>query len=120
MRRKVQGTRKDMAHKLRASTAAGNRVVGVGFYGVARGNARGGAPSARIAVYKVCSSEGCREEDILSASFYDAIAGDVDIISISVGRGQAAVELSTDSIAIDRVVLEDGTHLLVLHLWFFR
>nr|DAD41066.1 TPA_asm: hypothetical protein HUJ06_015389 [Nelumbo nucifera] len=81
-----------------ASTAAGNRVVNVSFYGLARGNARGGVPSARIAVYKICNSVGCREEDILSA-FDDAIADGVDIISISVGGAQA-FDFSSDSIAI--------------------
>ncbi|XP_010262905.2 PREDICTED: subtilisin-like protease SBT4.3 [Nelumbo nucifera] len=81
-----------------ASTAAGNRVVGVSFYGMARGNARGGVPSARIAVYKVCSYIGCVEEDILSA-FDDAIADGVDIISLSLGHS-AAAELSADSLAI--------------------
>nr|DAD41141.1 TPA_asm: hypothetical protein HUJ06_015464 [Nelumbo nucifera] len=81
-----------------ASIAAGNRVVNVSFYGLARGNARGGVPSARIAVYKVCNGGGCREEDILSA-FDDAIADGVDIISISVG-GDQAFDFSMDSIAI--------------------
>ena len=53
--------------------------------GVASGTGRGGVPSARIAVYKICwADNGCSSEDILAA-FDDAIADGVDIISISVG-----------------------------------
>jgi hypothetical protein len=48
------------------------------------GTARGGVPSARIAVYKICWSDGCSDVDILAA-FDDAIADGVDIISLSAG-----------------------------------
>ncbi|KAF8397396.1 hypothetical protein HHK36_016309 [Tetracentron sinense] len=82
-----------------ASTAAGNKVEGTSFYGLAQGNARGGVPSSRIAAYKVCTPEtGCAEADILAA-FDDAIADGVDIITISIG-GSGAVDFSSDSIAI--------------------
>ncbi|KAL3501334.1 hypothetical protein ACH5RR_035783 [Cinchona calisaya] len=81
-----------------ASIAAGNNVKNASFYGLAHGTARGGVPSARIAVYKVCSIVGCREEDIL-AGFDDAIADGVDIISVSLG-GLFFVELEYDTIAI--------------------
>ncbi|CAN1150611.1 Subtilisin-like protease SBT4.4 [Linum perenne] len=67
-----------------ASTAAGNVVKDASFYGVASGVARGGLPSARIAVYSVCNTVSCSSEDILAA-FDDAIADGVDIISISIG-----------------------------------
>ncbi|PIM98682.1 Cucumisin [Handroanthus impetiginosus] len=67
-----------------ASTAAGGLVSGANLYGLAAGTARGGVPSARIAVYKICWSDGCSDADILAA-FDDAIADGVDIISISVG-----------------------------------
>ncbi|KAJ4822427.1 hypothetical protein Tsubulata_034204 [Turnera subulata] len=52
--------------------------------GLATGTARGGVPSAQIAVYKICWAYGCTDADILAA-FDDAIADGVDIISHSVG-----------------------------------
>ncbi|KAJ7964636.1 Subtilisin-like protease [Quillaja saponaria] len=67
-----------------ASIATGREVLGASYYGLAKGVARGGAPSARIAVYKVCWSFVCYAADILAA-FEDAIADGVDIISISFG-----------------------------------
>jgi hypothetical protein len=66
--------------------------------GLATGTARGGVPSARIAVYKICwSDHGCSDADILAA-FDDAIADGVDIISLSVGGWP--VDYFEDSIAI--------------------
>ncbi|KAL6311886.1 hypothetical protein AAG906_013514 [Vitis piasezkii] len=53
-------------------------------HGTHTANRTGGVPSARIAVYKTCWSDGCHDGDILAA-FDDAIADGVDIISISVG-----------------------------------
>ncbi|XVF68657.1 hypothetical protein PTKIN_Ptkin11bG0019000 [Pterospermum kingtungense] len=81
-----------------ASTAAGNNVDNASFYGLANGTARGGVPSARIAAYKVCNSEGCSSEAILAA-FDDAIADGVDLITISIGS-ESAPEFSDDPIAI--------------------
>ncbi|CAI9760821.1 unnamed protein product [Fraxinus pennsylvanica] len=67
-----------------ASTAAGNTVHGASLYGIAEGTARGGVPSARLAIYKICWTLGCSDMDILAA--YDAaIADGVDIISLSLG-----------------------------------
>ncbi|KAK1396783.1 Subtilisin-like protease [Heracleum sosnowskyi] len=81
-----------------ASTAAGSVVRGANFYGLGKGNARGGVPSARIAAYKVCAPQGCEGHSILAA-FDDAIADGVDILSVSIGP-QFAIEPYTDSIAI--------------------
>ncbi|KAK9123835.1 hypothetical protein Sjap_013437 [Stephania japonica] len=81
-----------------ASTAAGREVSGVSLLGLKSGTARGGVPSARIAVYKVCWSDGCDDADVLAA-FDDAIADGVDIISLSVG-GSFPLYYFTDSIAI--------------------
>ncbi|KAK9727175.1 hypothetical protein RND81_05G263500 [Saponaria officinalis] len=67
-----------------ASTAAGQKVEGANFYGIANGTARGAVPSSRIAVYKVCHSTGCEGKDVM-AGFDDAIADGVDMISLSLG-----------------------------------
>ncbi|XP_057417991.1 cucumisin-like [Lotus japonicus] len=67
-----------------ASIAAGNPVSGASMLGLAEGTTRGGATSARIAVYKVCWDDGCDDADILSA-FDDGIADGVDIFSVSIG-----------------------------------
>ncbi|CAN6565516.1 unnamed protein product [Malus baccata var. baccata] len=71
-----------------ASTAAGNLVSKASLYGLGLGTARGGVPSARIAVYKVCWSDGCPDADILAA-FDDAIADDYFRNSIDIGAFHA-------------------------------
>ncbi|KAL9451325.1 hypothetical protein AB3S75_012980 [Citrus x aurantiifolia] len=81
-----------------ASIASGNEVKDASFFGVGQGTARGGVPSTRVAVYKVCSPAGCTEEAILAA-FDDAIADGVDIITISIG-GAHPVNFTEDSVAI--------------------
>ncbi|KAJ0100790.1 hypothetical protein Patl1_06473 [Pistacia atlantica] len=81
-----------------SSTAAGGLVSKASLFGLGLGTARGGVPSARIAVYKICWFDGCPDADILAA-FDDAIADGVDIISISVG-GEFADDYFDDPIAI--------------------
>ncbi|KAK4753503.1 hypothetical protein SAY87_001607 [Trapa incisa] len=81
-----------------ASTAAGSAVDGANFYGIANGTARGGVPSARVAVYKVCDVSGCGTDAILGG-FDDAIADGVDIISVSLG-GSSAAPFAEDPVAI--------------------
>ncbi|GAB4833420.1 hypothetical protein Ancab_031663 [Ancistrocladus abbreviatus] len=80
-----------------ASTAAGRAVPGASLYGVAKGTARGGVPTARIAMYKVCGDIGCMDANIL-AGFDDAIADGVDVISVSIGG--AVGDFFNDAIAI--------------------
>ncbi|CAH2046283.1 unnamed protein product [Thlaspi arvense] len=91
-----------------ASTAVGrrvNRVSALGGY--AMGSALGGAPLARLAVYKACWAypnqekvfgNVCLGEDMLAA-FDDAIADGVHVISISVGSFDR-LPYSQDGIAI--------------------
>uniref|UniRef100_A0A7N0VLN5 Uncharacterized protein n=1 Tax=Kalanchoe fedtschenkoi TaxID=63787 RepID=A0A7N0VLN5_KALFE len=82
-----------------ASTAGGNKVGGASFGDVlAKGTARGGLPSSRIAAYKVCRMGTCVGADML-AGFDDAIADGVDVITISLS-GLRHVELAQDAIAI--------------------
>ncbi|CAN8301387.1 unnamed protein product [Cochlearia groenlandica] len=81
-----------------ASTAAGNAVVDISFFGLGNGTVRGGVPGARIAVYKVCNAMGCSSQDLLSA-FDDAIADGVDVITISIGDKSASM-FRYDAIAI--------------------
>jgi hypothetical protein len=70
---------------------------GASCFGLAKGKARGGVPAARIAVYKACDSDGCRDHDVLAA-FDDAIADGVDLITVSISGYPTAFE--KDSISI--------------------
>ncbi|XP_042448039.1 subtilisin-like protease SBT3.10 [Zingiber officinale] len=71
-----------------ASTAAGSLVRNVSFHGLGKGTVRGGAPRARLAIYKACweGNIGCPDATVLKA-IDDAIHDGVDVLSLSiVGR----------------------------------
>ncbi|KAG9453151.1 hypothetical protein H6P81_006055 [Aristolochia fimbriata] len=81
-----------------AATVAGSPVRDANLLGYARGTARGMAPNARIAVYKVCWAGGCFNSDILAA-VDQAVADGVDVLSISLGGGVASYFRDSISIA---------------------
>lgn len=83
-----------------SSTAAGALLENVSFMGLARGLARGGAPSAHIAVYKICwSTGGCSSADLLAA-LDDAILDGVDVLSVSLGSSPPLPSYVDDALAI--------------------
>lgn len=83
-----------------SSTAAGSLVENASFAGLAQGQARGGAPAAWLAVYKICwSTGGCSSADLLAA-FDDAISDGVDVISLSLGAPPPLPSYVDDTLAI--------------------
>lgn len=82
------------------STAGGNFVAGANVFGIGNGTAKGSAPRARVAAYKVCwpvDGGGCFDADILQA--YDhAIHDGVDVLSLSLGSDP--MDFSTDGMII--------------------
>jgi hypothetical protein len=58
----------------------------VSYGGLGTGVARGGAPRARLGIYKVCwQGLGCSRAEVLAA-IDDAIHDGVDVLSLSLGR----------------------------------
>ncbi|KAF9595057.1 hypothetical protein IFM89_036516 [Coptis chinensis] len=82
-----------------ASTVAGSVVTNVSLFGIATGTARGGAPNARLAIYKACWFNLCSDADLLLA-FDDATNDGVDIISLSVGPLPPQPSFFSDAISI--------------------
>ncbi|VAI02517.1 unnamed protein product [Triticum turgidum subsp. durum] len=80
-----------------SSTAAGAAVADADLFGFASGTARGMAPKARVAVYKVCWLGGCFSSDIL-AGMDAAVADGCGVLSLSLGGGSA--DYARDSVAI--------------------
>ncbi|KAG8098262.1 hypothetical protein GUJ93_ZPchr0013g34547 [Zizania palustris] len=80
-----------------SSTAAGSAVRGADLLGYAAGTAKGMAPHARVATYKVCWTGGCFSSDILKAMEV-AVTDGVDVLSLSLGGGTA--DYYRDSIAV--------------------
>uniref|UniRef100_A0ACD5Z5T9 Uncharacterized protein n=1 Tax=Avena sativa TaxID=4498 RepID=A0ACD5Z5T9_AVESA len=69
-----------------ATMAAGNQLTGISIdnNGLANGTASGMAPSAHIAVYKVCGEFGCPNDAALEG-IDAAVADGVDVINLSLG-----------------------------------
>lgn len=75
------------------STAAGSFVPRASLFGYANGTAKGGAPRARVAAYKVCWSGECAAADVL-AGFEAAIHDGADVITVSFGQDAPLADAS--------------------------
>ncbi|KAJ4908503.1 Subtilase family protein [Raphanus sativus] len=96
--------RESVAHGTHvASIAGGSLVPNVSDKGLGVGTVRGGAPSARIAVYKACwkgeEEKSCEYSDILKA-MDDAIYDGVDVLSISLA---SAIPILTETNRLDEI-----------------
>ncbi|XP_037466740.1 subtilisin-like protease SBT3.9 [Triticum dicoccoides] len=68
-----------------ASTIAGGEVQGVSYGGLGMGTTRGGAPRARLSIYKACWVGGSCSGAAVLAAVDDAIHDGVDVLSLSIG-----------------------------------
>ncbi|KAF8720259.1 hypothetical protein HU200_023916 [Digitaria exilis] len=87
-----------------ASTSVGSVAPNASYFGqLGRGVARGGAPRARLAVYKVCwyrdLTGRCSDADILAA-FDDALCDGVHVVSASLGSSPPLMPLFATSTEI--------------------
>ncbi|KAG8374507.1 hypothetical protein BUALT_Bualt10G0002000 [Buddleja alternifolia] len=81
-----------------SSTAAGSYVGNVSYRGVGLGTARGGAPHARLAMYKVCWKVGgglCASADILKG-LDEAIKDGVHVLSLSIAAASLPLYSEVD------------------------
>ncbi|KAM0825368.1 hypothetical protein ACQ4PT_069607 [Festuca glaucescens] len=76
------------------STAGGCFVPRASLFGYANGTAKGGAPRARVAAYKVCWSGECATADVL-AGFESAVHDGADVISVSFGQDAPLADASS-------------------------
>ena len=74
-------------------------VENASYYGIGKGTLRGGAPSARLAIYKACWFGICIDADVLSA-MDDAIDDGVDIMSLSFGPSPPLRDYFMDPVSI--------------------
>lgn len=74
-------------------------MANASLFGIARGTARGGAPGARLAIYKACWFGFCSDADVLSAAD-DAIHDGVDILSLSLGPNPPQSIYFEDAVSI--------------------
>ncbi|RWR87689.1 subtilisin-like protein protease SBT3.8 isoform X2 [Cinnamomum micranthum f. kanehirae] len=96
-----------------ASTAVGSLVHDVSFKGLALGTARGGAPRARLAVYKACwnlpgKAGSCTNVDVLKA-VDEAIHDGVDVLSLSLGGPASPYTVSIIDIMLLQAVAKGIT-----------
>lgn len=81
-----------------SSTAAGAYVANVSYNGVGLGTARGGAPRARLAIYKVCwkvQNGLCASADILKG-FDEAIKDGVHVLTLSIAASSLPLYSEVD------------------------
>jgi subtilisin family serine protease len=102
-RRRPASTRDADGHGTHTlSTAAGRPVPGASLFGYGNGTAKGGAPRAHVAAYKVCwrpvNGSECFDADIVAA-FDAAIRDGVHVLSVSLG-GAPGAEYFRDGVAI--------------------
>lgn len=67
-----------------ASTAVGASVKDINVLGIPMGESSGVAPRAHLAVYRVCSEDGCAPPDIIKG-IEEAVNDGCDVISLSLG-----------------------------------
>ncbi|MQM22368.1 hypothetical protein Taro_055419 [Colocasia esculenta] len=84
-----------------ASTIAGNVVRGANFQGLGAGRARGGAPRARLAVYKAlwgaAPAEASGDDATVVKAIDDAIRDGVDVLSLSIGASPGSASSAHES-----------------------